>query len=216
MLDSAGFDLSGWKVTTTADTYSATVVASPVLDRVSGRGLSISVTFGAHGAITYASGWFGTPHRADSYPLVGTKVAIAHLQKGDAYGIEPMTGGIPVPELATPNRSSYSTGAVTTETVGPTSGGQTGGGSGSAPGSPGDHPISVPTTPVTPTPTTTSAPPTTITIDHAELVLTAQVGTDGTMWLVPAYRLTSTSGGTWTVLAIDRKYVVAAVRAPAR
>ena len=224
VLDSAGFDLSGWKVTTTADPYSATVVASPVLDGVAVEGLSISVTFGAHGAITYASGWFGTPQRADSYPLVGTKVAIAHLQKGDAYGIEPMTGGIPVPELATPNRSNYSTGAVstvtvsptvgvTTETVGPTVG-KTGGGSGSAPGSPGDHPISVPTTPVTPAPTTTSAPPVTITIDHAEVVLSAQVGTDGTMWLVPAYRLTSTSGGTWTVLAVDRKYV--ALRRPSR
>ncbi len=208
VLASVGFDLSGWNVTSTADAYSATVTASPVLGGTAVEGLSTSVTFGAHGSVTYASGWFGTPQRADSYPLVGTKVAIAHLQKGDAFGVEPMTGGVAVPEVATPKGATYSTGAVTTMTVGTTGAGKSGGGSGSSPGSPGDHATAVPTTPVTVAPTT-SAGPVTITIDHAEVVLSAQVGTDGTMWLVPAYRLSATSGGTWTVLAVDRKYVAA-------
>jgi hypothetical protein len=206
VLDAAGFDLRGWKVTSVADAYSATVTASPVLDGVEVEGLTMSVSFGPHGPVTYASGWFGPPQQADSYPLVGTKVAIAHLQKGDAFGIEPMTGRAGVPELATPNRSTYSTGAVTTDTVGTTVAGPPDSSSGSAPGSAGDHAGSVPTTSGTVPPTTTAAP-VTITIDRAEMVLAAQVGTDGSMWLVPAYLLSATSGGTWTVLAVDRKYV---------
>jgi hypothetical protein len=209
VLDSAGFDLHGWKVTTTADTYSATVLASPVLDGIDVEGLSMSVTFGAHGAVTYASGWFGAPQPADAYPLVGTKVAIAHLQKGDAFGVEPMTGRVAVPDMATSRGATYSTGGVTTMTVGTTLAGPSGGASGSSPGSAGDLATAVPTTPSTVASTTTTAAPATITIDRAEIVLAAQIGTDGSMWLVPAYHLSATSGGTWTVLAVDRKYVAA-------
>jgi hypothetical protein len=44
-------------------------------------------------------------------------------------------------------------------------------------------------------------------IDRAELVLEPMPGTDGATWLIPAYRFTSsTTPGTWTVLAIDTKW----------
>jgi hypothetical protein len=223
VLDAAGFDLAGWKVTSTADPYSATVTASPVLDGTDVEGLSMSVTFGAHAVINYASGWFGAPQRADSYPLVGTKAAIDDLQKGDASGIVPMTGAAVVPETATANTSTWNRaapasrlGATTTSSSGPTgptgAAGSTGStGPGDSTGSaPVDRGAPVPTTPATVSPTTTPQAPVTVTIDHADLVLSAQVGTDGSMWLVPAYRLSAVSGGTWTVLAVDRKYVATA------
>ena len=212
VLAAAGFDLTGWKVTTTADPYSATVTASPVLDGTEVEGLSITVTFGPRGALTYASGWFGTPERADSYPLVGTKVAIDQLKRGETLGVEPMTGTMIEPDLGTANRS------WTNGLVPPASGGTTttSGATGSSPGSSGDRatpvppattPLSSVTVPATVPTTATSPTPVTVTIDGAEVVLVARIGTDGSMWLVPAYRLTARSGGTWTVLAVDRKYV---------
>ena len=47
----------------------------------------------------------------------------------------------------------------------------------------------------------------TITITRATLVLAAVPGTDGSLWLVPAYRLESADSGSWTVLAIDPSYI---------
>jgi hypothetical protein len=50
-------------------------------------------------------------------------------------------------------------------------------------------------------------PPRTITITSASLELAAVAGSDGSLWLVPAYRLTSDDMGTWDVLAVDESFI---------
>ncbi len=68
-----------------------------------------------------------------------------------------------------------------------------------------EPPVSAPP-PVT-APVTVTMAPRRVQLDRAEVVLEAMVGTDGTTWLVPAYRFTSSATpGTWLVLAIDEKW----------
>ena len=51
---------------------------------------------------------------------------------------------------------------------------------------------------------------TTVTVTSVELVLAAVDGTDGSIWLVPAYRLAGDDGSTSTVLAVDESFVAPA------
>ncbi|MGZ4704501.1 MAG: hypothetical protein ACXWCM_06495, partial [Acidimicrobiales bacterium] len=46
-----------------------------------------------------------------------------------------------------------------------------------------------------------------VTITSVDLVLAAVPGTDGSLWLVPAYRLTGDDGSTSTVLGIDESFI---------
>jgi len=78
-----------------------------------------------------------------------------------------------------------------------------------------DSPATTGTMPATPSPgVTAQAMPIipqprdiTVTIAKATVVLAAVPGTDGSMWLVPAYHLEAADGGSWTVLAIDPSYI---------
>ena len=206
LLDRAGLDVTGWKVTTTVDAYSASVSASPVLDGVTVEGLADTVILGAHGAVTYASGFLGTPERVDTYPLIGTRAAIADLQKGESLGVEPMPAEAEMRGLSGTTITNLPT--MTTTTVAatpPTEGVASGTASRAASG--GDV-VETPRGAPSAHPSSTTLAPIRVTVDHVELVLSAQVGTDGAMWLVPAYRFTAgTAGGSWTVLAVDRRYV---------
>jgi len=47
----------------------------------------------------------------------------------------------------------------------------------------------------------------TVTITSAEVVLVATPGHDGSMWLVPAYRLTAGDSDLWIVLGIDESFI---------
>jgi hypothetical protein len=153
--------------------------------------------------------------RGDDYPLIGTAAAIADLNRGIGdVGVEPMMGAaVPASDAASATVST--TIVSTTETVGPTTPSV-----GPLP-DPGpvvgpDHPVPSPSptptdptsTPTDPTSTTsTTSAVTTVVIDHATLVVTDMVSTDGTTWQIPAYRFTSsTIPGTWTVLAIDASW----------
>ena len=215
LLGRAGVDLTGWRVTATGDDSSATVTAAPVLDGMAVEGLAVTVSLGSHGTVTYGAGFFGTPTRGDAYPLIGTRAAVAQLSEGELLGggVEPMMGVA----------SGGATSATSATSVAPTT---TSASVVSPPASSGSSPGSSPASPpgswaegsghVMPT---TSLAPLTVTIDRAELVLSAQVGTDGAMWLVPAYRLGAStspmgSGASWTVLAVPRKYVATPVVRP--
>jgi hypothetical protein len=48
-----------------------------------------------------------------------------------------------------------------------------------------------------------------VTVTSVELVLAAVPGTDGAIWLVPAYRLAADDHATYTVLAIDESFIAA-------
>jgi len=56
---------------------------------------------------------------------------------------------------------------------------------------------------------------TTVVVTSVELVLAAVDGTDGSIWLVPAYRLAGDDGSTSTVLAVDESFVAPASSAVA-
>ena len=206
LLGRAGIDLQGWKVTASSNDYTAMVTAAPVLDGLPVQGLSIDVTLGSHATVTYASGFVGTPERMDLYPLIGTGAAVTQLGKGEELGtgVEPMMG-LAVPAATTTTMATVST---TTTVAASTPGsavsnpGAAGAGTGTT-GSIGQGPT---VSTVEPVPTTTLAP-VTVTIDRAQLVLSAQIGTDGAMWLVPAYQLGTRDGGSWTVLAVERRFV---------
>ncbi len=203
----AGFDTTGWKVTSTADEWSAQVTAAPVLDGTPVEGLDLTVSFGGQGAIEQASGWFGVPAPADTYPLMGTTKAIAELNAGHTVGgIEPMMATATAPPTTyapavddLQRRPPPTTRCPVDEGCVPCPA--------TASCSP---PVTAPVT-VEPLGPTVTYAPVTITIDRAELVLVAEPGTDGAAWLVPAYRLSSSAtGGSWTVLAVDQSYIAPA------
>ena len=74
---------------------------------------------------------------------------------------------------------------------------------------PGPTVVPDPTDPSVPSdlPQPTDPGATTITITSVELVLAAVPGTDGALWLVPAYRFGTEDAATLTVLAIDDSFI---------
>ncbi len=216
LLADAGLDLSHVQVSSVVSSYGTMVQVRTELDGVAVDGLETTVSFGGHGVVVSAAGWLGRPVRADAYPLIGVDAAIARLNRGDGeLGIRPMaeatgtpgtTGTTPVPPATgVPAEPPTTMSSITTTTAtGPTV---------TAP--------MTPTTPTVPMPTVVPDPPvvpephdTTVTITRATVVLSAVPGTDGSLWLVPAYRLESADGGSWTVLAIDSSYVAPAAPPP--
>ncbi len=241
ILGDAGYDLSGWTVTSVASSDGTQVTATPdlggaALDAATWDPASVGVSLyvGAGGEVTSGSGSWAQPVQVDAYPLIGTAAGIEALNHGQGLpGVEPMvaaSSGQSAPETATPTGSAGSNqtdGPTTTECLPPNGVTQPC----VVPISPSPPPtvdcqtVSAmagscqPSIPSTTTSTTVTAPPTvtaplTVTmaprlvrIDRAELVLEPMGGTDGATWLIPAYRFTSsTTAGTWTVLAIDTKW----------
>jgi len=49
-----------------------------------------------------------------------------------------------------------------------------------------------------------------VTVTSVDLVLAAVPGSDGRLWLVPAYLLTGDDGSSTTVLAVDESFVATA------
>ena len=205
LLADAGIDLTHATVSVSADAYSATVHVVPVLDGSPVEGIDTTLVFGAHGAVVAANGWLGEPVRGDQYPLIGIDAAIARLQAGgNELGIQPMTV-TDVPTTADSSGSSVISGVI---------------GSSPAPDSPvttgtiqlppsttlAPAPVE-PDTPEPPAPVVAEPRDITITITKVSVILTAVPGTDGAMWLVPAYRLDAADGGSWMVLAIDPAFI---------
>jgi hypothetical protein len=73
---------------------------------------------------------------------------------------------------------------------------------------PSDDPAAVPTVPPTLTPGTSfSWPVAEVSITGAELTTTTVYGADGSVALVPAYRLTGDDGSGWTVVAVTEEHL---------
>ena len=236
ILGRAGYDLSGWSVTATPSADPATVTASPVLDGLSvaddglGSGVSaLTLSFDPDGGVSSGSGGWVRPVEADAYPLIGTAAAVHALNQGHGLpGVEPMIGAAQPADSAPSDPSASSTSTTATSvncdalagadapcgvaicpSIAPP-----------PPGCPaGRAPTASTTVPessstvVAPSTTTVTEPPTVtpaprqVRLDRAELVLVELVATDGATWSVPAYRFTSsTTPGTWTVLAIDQQW----------
>ncbi len=223
LLHRAGLDVGHMKVSATSAEWGAQVVATPELGGTSTQGHDTVIAFGAHAAVTYASGWLAEPTRGDTYPLIGLDAAIGRLNDGqdllggfapvpaiaDGAAVTPGSGGgtettvpeppttiapsttwaCPVPSCPANDACTYACAAPTCDPAacqdphpGPTV---------------VPHPADLP--PVPPRPT--------VTIISADLVLAAEPGSDGSLWFVPAYRLTGDDGSTSTVLGVDESFV---------
>ncbi|HEY5155545.1 MAG TPA: hypothetical protein VIJ47_12465 [Acidimicrobiales bacterium] len=211
LLADAGLDLTHAEVTSVANPYETTVRVQTTLDGVAVEGLETTVVFGDRGTVQSANGWLGHPAPADVYPLIGVDAAIARLQSGEGQvGIRPMLatadGPVTTGTTQVPPPTGAPVGPTTTVTMpsGPMP-------PDSTPPVPTPTIVGPPTEPtiVEPVPEPTLPVPRdiTVTITRATVVLVAVPGTDGSLWLVPAYRLESADAGSGTVLAIDPSFI---------
>lgn len=200
---SLGIDLGSYQLETYADEWGANVNAYLVLDGMR-TSLSMSVGFGAEGAVTWAGGYLATPLRGDDYPRIGVEAAVQRLNDQSNWWMYPM--------------------AAAKSSVDPASAGVAASG--------GPAPLAVPPqpsdtgAPIEPAPVDTSAPfeplpPETILIDPGTIDTTPIVVTltdpapslemmwadDGTIWLLPGYTFQSTDGGIYSVLAVPDEFI---------
>lgn len=204
LFESLGIDLGSYRLETYADEWGANVNAYLVLDGIR-TSLSMSVGFGAEGAVTWASGYLATPLRGDDYPRIGVEAAVQRLNDQSNWWMNPMAAA----------RSS----------VDPASAGVASDGAVTEPAVAAPPPVDT-GAPVEPAPVDTSAPfeplpPETILIDPGTIDTTPIVVTltdpapslemmwadDGTIWLLPGYTFQSTDGGIYSVLAVPDEFI---------
>jgi len=199
----AGLDTTGATITTDLGANQWFVRLDPVVDGVPTEGAGATVIVGAKGVVEAASGVLGRATAVDEYPLAGTEVAVDRLNSGERIlGEQPL----PVPQPATAPES-----APTASDEPPATDNAVNEGEASAlPPDSGEPRDSEP-------PSTDTIPPPArqdVTLTGAERVLLFALGTDGTMWLVPAYRFTTADGVGPTVLAVPDQFLLPADVAP--
>lgn len=166
-----------------------------------------SVGFGANGAVTSANGQIGTPDKVGAYPTISARDAVVRLLSGPfPYGPAVMSRsaeGGPAPDMA------VSGGVISSD--GSSDDSSTDAADGDTPDSsePGASEPSSPPVDVTPIDEMPPIPMETIEVElvKVELTYTVYWGADNIRWLLPSYLYTDSNGGTWTVLAIEEKYL---------
>lgn len=191
LFSAMGYDTAAFEYDTYADEWSASVTAYQLLG---GRRspLSMSIGYGAEGAVTWASGMLAAPVQAADYPLVDIAEAVQRLN--DESGRFMYYGG--VGPMA---RGEATIDPAATETV---SGGQVG------------EPVQI-DQPVCDAATECIAEPMepvelepiTVTLTDVRLDATMVWDADGTIWLLPAYTFTDADGGQYTVIAVDDSFL---------
>jgi hypothetical protein len=188
LFESLGIDLGSYQFETYADEWGANVNAYLVLDGMR-TSLSMSVGFGAEGAVTWASGYLASPLRGDDYPRIGVEAAVQRLNDQSNWWMYPMPAA----------RSS----------VDPASAGVASDGALTEPAVAAPPPVGT-LAPIEP------LPPDTITIDTTPIVVTLtdpapslemMWADDGTIWLLPGYTFQSTDGGIYSVLAVPDEFI---------
>jgi hypothetical protein len=114
-----GVDAGSYEYDTYADEWGANVTGYLVLEGMR-TPLTISVGYGAEGAVTWASGFLATPQRGADYPRIGIEAAVDRLNEQSASW---MTYDTPV---------MRDSGVVTDDATAPASGSGSGSASGSA------------------------------------------------------------------------------------
>lgn len=214
---SLGLDPANYDYETYADEWGANVTAYLLLGGHRSP-LTLSVGFGAEGAITWASGFLATPVEAGEYPLTGVDTGITRLNDesgkwmfyGYGGGVQPMAKAMPDIAVST-NSASPAVGApapdapVTPET---STGTVT-----------VDSGVAVDPMPIMPPPCDASSdcvpgdtmvPPEPITIHLTDVALgTVEVwDADGTVWLLPAYNFQAADdGGMYSIIAVDDSFL---------
>ncbi|MDP2293233.1 MAG: hypothetical protein Q8M22_18775 [Actinomycetota bacterium] len=194
LFSAMGYDTSAFEYDTYADEWSASVTAYQLLG---GRRspLSMSVGFGAEGAVTWASGMLAAPVQAADYPLVSVQEALDRLN--DESGRFMYYGG-----AGPMARGEATIDPAATEIVSDSGGGQV--------GEPVqiDQPVCDAATdcivePMEPL----ELEPITVTLTDVRLDLTMVWDADGTVWMLPAYTFGDTDGGQYTVIAVDDSFL---------
>lgn len=183
LFDAAGFgDLA---TTVNAYEWSVDVNGIPAYGNVPGD-IGFYVGFGQDAMITYAGGYLNRPTEVGEYPLIDGEAAIARLT--DGAGLGPMLyakSEVAAGDVAVSSDLAVSSDIATMP----------------AP----DMPIQCVTEPCEP------AEPEVIDIHLTGVtqVLMQWWSTDGTVWLIPAYRFTDADGGWYPVMAVTDEYLPA-------
>jgi len=219
-----GYDNSSYDFEVYADEWGANVTAYLLLDGMRSP-ISLSVGYGAEGAVTWASGSLATPVQAGEYPLVGVDGGVVRLndetgQWGGYWGgpmaMARMEGGSST-EVATasagsavapPTSDTVVTAAAVTDTS-VTAADVTD----TAATEPGQvrEPISIDQPVCDPAADCgvemPALEPVTVTLTGVKMGLTMIWAADNTIWLLPAYEFSSADGGQYTVIAVDDSFI---------
>lgn len=181
LMNAGGLDPAAYEIDATADEWGAYANAWLLLDGKRSP-LSVSVGFGAEGAVTWASGYLATPQPAGEYPLVDAAAALTRLndQSVQWYG----GGGVIALD------DSVSSGAATESAPAPAE---------IPPVDGGDvlvDPVPEPSGPVT------------VVLTGLRTDLTMVWDADDVVWLLPAYTFLGGDGSEFSVLAVTDEYLI--------
>lgn len=195
LMTELGYDPAAYEYETYADEWGANVTAYLLIDGHRSP-LTVSVGYGAEGALTWASGTLAVPEAAGEYPLVSVQSGIDRMNEEGGmwmgyYGpagamvktVASDAGSATEPAVAPPESAPAVT--VVGETVVPDS------------------------VLVDPIPTESMPAPEEVTVhlNDVRIDLTMVWDVDGTVWLVPAYTFSDADGGSYTVIAVDQEFV---------
>lgn len=203
LLTSLGVDPASFDFQAYGDEYSASVMASLVLDGHT-TAIQYNIGYGENGAVTWASGSFAQPVKGADYPIVSVEAALARLN--DDSGRWMWFGGAPgVMTADVANGAAKTSGTGTSPDVGaPVPAAVSEAVAGGA---------AVDAMPIAPcdstTPDCTVPVPEEITVhfNAVKLDTTMIWAADGTIWLLPAYTFSSADGGQYTVVAVDEAFL---------
>lgn len=201
-----GYDNASYDYEVYADEWGANVTAYLLLDGMRSP-ISLSVGFGAEGAVTWASGSLATPVPAGEYPLVGVEGGVVRLNdesgQWGSYGGGPMAmsrmeGNANVDAATAQSNVSVPDTVAPAQIVDDTIGG-------------GD---AAAVSQVVPCDTATDCgyetppmEPITVQLTGVKTGLTMIWAADNTIWLLPAYEFSANDGGQYTVIAVDDSFL---------
>jgi len=207
LFSAMGIDLSTYDIETYADAWSANVTAYLRLDGVRSN-VSISAGYGAEGALTWASGFLGTPQRGGDYDRIGVEAAIQRLND---HNVPWMTGGPMALDSASAATGEIHPGAATS------SGTAEAGVSAPVPADPSIAVAPIPCPDAAADVATECGAvgdPVTITLTNARPSLEQLWADDGTVWLLPGYAFDSSEGGLPSVIAVQDQFIEVTAPAP--
>jgi len=183
MLAAMGVDAATVSYETYTDDWTTGVTASEEIDGVSARSWGFS--FGENAELQYAWGSNATPQAVGPYPLIDLDAAIARLEDQTFGG----WGGMPRAEPANLEDAATSDMVVSDD-----------------PAVSEPMPVDVPEGPVD----TVEPEEITVTLVDVQPDLWWAWDTDGSAWLVPAYRFIGDNGGWYTVPAVTDEFLIQA------
>jgi len=200
-----GIDIDPADIESFGDDYARNVAIYARLGGVRNP-LGMSVSYGAEGRISYASGSLVAPVKADRYPRIGTTAAVDAVKAGSIgwFGGPVMEAGGTTNTVRAPGIATVAGGNAPASEPGATP-------DESAPELTCEAVKSCETPPSTPAPRPSAVQPIEVTprvvgINAANEALLEVFGADGEVWLLPAYSLVTDDGGL-VVPAIDQSYV---------